>query len=127
MKHLLATTLLSLFCCAANAEWKSFAKADDFEIFIEDTSVKVRGEIVRLWVRWTYKANKTLSIYTYRSASYYQSFQCVEDETRITYAVYTASADGSGESVHNTNTPDTLWRPILPGTYDASLKAWACR
>lgn len=127
MKRLLSTALLSLACFAAHAEWKSFAKTDDFEIFIEDTSVKVRGEIVRLWVRWTYKANKTLSIYTYRSATFYQSFQCVEDETRITYAVYYASADNSGESVHTTNVPDTLWRPIMPNTYDSMLKKWACR
>lgn len=127
MKRIITTTLLAITCFAANAEWKSFAKADDFEIFIEDTSVKVRGEIVRLWVRWSYKANKTLSIYTYRSGTYYQSFQCVEDETRITYSSYAASADGSGESIHSTNTPDTLWRPILPNTYDAMLKKWACR
>ena len=127
MKRLLATTLLSLACFAANAEWKSFAKTDDFEIFIEDTSVKVSGVHVRLWIKWTYKVNKTQSIYTYRTATYYQGFQCVDDETRITYAAFYPSADGSGESVNTINTPDTLWRPIMPNTYDAMLKAWACR
>lgn len=127
MKRLLAITFLSLACFAANAEWKSFAKADDFEIFIEDTSVKVSGVYVRLWVKYVYKANKTHSIYTYRTATFYQSFQCVDDETRITYASFYASADGSGESIHNINTPDVLWRPIMPNTYDATLKKWACR
>ena len=119
---------LSMVLCSANsyAEWKLVTS--NFEtgmnVYVEDTSLRVSGNIAKVWTMYTFKTPQEKP--QFRSLKTHSNYNCAEDEVKITSELAYISDDGKGQSVHSRDFPDARWKPIVPNSNDAVVKEWAC-
>ena len=129
MKRLLTTILLSLVCCAANAEWTPLIKgvSHGSSIDIDRSTFKRDGDSVKLWTRWDYDKEEDFGGIKYRSTISLIEINCKQDSDRTIFASVYAGQKGEGKKVAETNQSDADWRPLQPETMFVGLAKWACR
>ncbi len=119
---------MSLVLCSANsyAEWKLVASnlATGVNTYVEDTSLRVSGDIAKVWTMYTFKTPQEKE--QFRSLKTHSNYNCAEDEVKLTSELAYISDDGKGQFVHIQDFPDARWKPIVPNSNDAVVKQWAC-
>jgi hypothetical protein len=114
--------------CSANsyAEWKLVTS--NFEtgmnVYVEDTSLRVSGDIAKVWTMYTFKTPQEKP--QFRSLKTHSNYNCAEDEVKLTSELAYINDDGKGQSVHSRDFPDARWKPIVPNSNDALVKKWVC-
>jgi len=128
MKRLLATTMLSLACFGANAEWTLFGSADDSSVtwYTDDSTFKRVGDIIKIWLLADRKEAVESNGTKYVSSRELQEINCAEDTRRETYVDLYSSQMGKGTSIRTYNQPNIQWRPTPPGTMAANLLKFFC-
>ena len=126
MKRLITTTLLSLVCFAANAEWKLLGSVPDkgMRAYVEDTSVRVSGDIAKVWMMYSFETPQEKLQFQSLKAHY--SLNCKEDESNYTNELTFRSPDGTGSLLGSKHFPNEQWEPIVPNSFVAIVKKWAC-
>lgn len=128
MKHLLATTLLSLFCCAANAEWSPLVEGvgNNSSMDVDLSTFKRTGDIVKIWARSDSDDVLDFNGLKYRSTITLYEINCKEDLTRSVYVDLYEGQKGEGKNVYSHNNPDAKWRPQPPKKFHTILANWVC-
>lgn len=127
MKHLLITSLLSLFCFAAHAEWIEITKSVTGDTYYVDPATKKRkGNIVRMWDFVVLaKPALTMDNKPYSSEKTHLAYNCDEDTFQILYIAGYPDKRGESSVLFVMGTP-SRWQSIVPNsTLDARLK-FAC-
>ena len=128
MKRLLATTLLSLVCCAANAEWAHFTTTANMAVYTEPTKKQQSGNFVKAWYLFDYKTPQKYANKVYMSLNAQYQFNCLEKVGRLVYVAYFKDnkVNYGDAPVHISNTPNEEWSPPVPDSLVEALAEWAC-
>ena len=128
MKRLLATTLLSLVCCAANAEWVlvSVSPNSGDKYYADPTTIKRTGDVVRIWGLTEYAKSGVVGGKTYLSSKEYLQFDCSERTQQMLQFSLFAALAGGGKIVGSDNQPyDKLFLP--PKSQGELMLNYACK
>ena len=128
MKRLLATTLLSLVCFAANAEWIEINKSPTGDTtYVDPATKKRKGNIVRIWGLEVYGEPILLSgMKPARSIKSQVAYNCDDDTFQILYLVAYPDNMGLKQSLFTIDTPDK-WKPIPPDSVADTILRFACK
>ena len=128
MKRILSSALLMFACSAAHAEWVEVSKSDDGlnTNYVDPTSVKRVGELVKMWIMSDYKTIHSFDGINYLSTVHQDEFDCKNELGRVLYVAFYSSAMASGYSTKNINQPHSQWKPIAPNSIRKSLLEYAC-
>jgi len=128
MKRLLATTLLSLACFAAHAEWVLVSESlnREFKFYADPTTKKRTGNVVRVWQLHDYAKPHVVNIKPYYSDKIYMRYDCVEKTSQTLQIHSFVGRMGSGEMEGAANKPgDELSVP--PNSITEQLLNFVCK
>jgi hypothetical protein len=127
MKRLLATTLLSLACFAANAEWVVLGQSSSGDRVYADPATKKRtGNFVRIWEILDYKTPKVTNGKAYHSDRAYMQYDCAEGTAQILQITLYSGKMAAGESVQTDYQPGVK-AFVAPGTNGENKFNFACQ
>lgn len=122
MKRLLATTLLSLVCCAAHAEWihSATVEGDSYKTYVDPTTYRRDGQFVKAWVIIDLVKPEIFSGNWYISSKNQVQYDCKEEAERVLFASFYLKSMAQGTPHKTNNQPDAPWIPVIPD----SVRAW---
>lgn len=124
MKRLLATTLLSLACFAANAEWIRVESNADETRYVDSSSIEGKGNIRKITeLRNFQQTQVSKSGYRYLSKYHVLEFKCSEKTMKVLLTVAYESINGKGKGVFKDDVPTPTYESFnLQSSTAASLK-----
>jgi hypothetical protein len=128
MKRLLTTTLLSLACFSANAEWVLVSESlnRDFKFYADPTTRKRTGNVVRVWQLHDYAKPQMSDIKPYYSDKIYMQYDCVEKTKQTLQINSFVGRMGSGE-MEGADTKPGNKIFVAPDSISEHLFNFACR
>ncbi len=128
MKRLFTTTLLSLACFSAYAEWIPFGTADDgsFKTYVDPTTYRRDGHLVKVWVITDFAKPQLFDGVWYSSTKNLQQYNCKEETHRIIFVSFYLKNMAQGNTHETRNQPNATWKPAIPGTTIEGDMIWAC-
>jgi hypothetical protein len=124
-KYLIAI-LLAVISTSAMAEWNFINGTDDYDTYADKTTIRLRGNIARMWTLRDYKSPQKKAYGTYISAADYYEFDCFEEKVNLLSGTAYSKNMQEGEVVKSFNYDDKDWRHIAPGTIVVVLWVTAC-
>ena len=128
MKRLLATTLLSLVCFVAHAEWVYLNFTGKGKVYVDPKSKKRDGDVARIWILTDYFEGQRI-MYGDRqivSDKAQEQFNCREDTYRLVSLVIHPEAMGMGMTLASHNFPNQPWQPVVPASITQVIFDYAC-
>ena len=126
---LLIAALLAVFSTGAMAEWTYIASSEDnaFDVYIDKTTIRKRGNVAKMWELQDYKAPKKAASGSYLSAKALQEHDCVEIRSRLLTLTYFSDNMVSGQVIFNHQMDDSKWADIAPGSMGMAKWKAACK
>ena len=127
---LLIAALLAVFSTGAMAEWTHLFSSEDntFDIYIDKTTIRKRGNVAKMWVIHDYKSpQKHSGNPPFLSERELNEYDCVEVRYRILALTIFSGNMGSGQVNFNHQYDDSKWVDIPPGTVNMALWKAACK
>jgi hypothetical protein len=113
---------------AASADWKSVAKSDNQEVFVDDGSIRERDGFVEAVTRYEYAQPQPYGKKSFQSARTVYRFDCaarrVADRENLVYAGPQLSGDKVGDATRSTK--NLVWRDTVQGTADGAVLFYVC-
>ena len=128
MNRLIVTTLLSLACFAADAEWtRIFNEASsNTSVDADLTTFKREGDITKLWTRINYDKPQNFEGTSYQSTINLTQVDCKEDLYRSVFSNLHEGKNGEGKKLKNVNQPNAEWLQMPPQTIARDVAKWIC-
>lgn len=120
-----------LTCSIAYAGWEFAGQAANgkFDIFVDKSTIRKSGALVKMWTMSEYSSNQTNSNeLSFKSDKTLFGFNCVNETTVIISLVQFSSSMGDGAVVYSGSRKESEldWRPIVPQGVDELLWKIAC-
>jgi hypothetical protein len=127
MTRLLLIILLFLSSGPAYAEWVEVVGAghDQYTLYADPTTVRRKGNMVKMWELSDYKTIQASAGKSYLSYKGQNEYNCTEEQMRILARAEYSGSMGAGETV-DSNTDPGKWFPVMPGTVSQALWELAC-
>ena len=127
MKRLLATTLLSLVCFVAHAEWVLVTTgADDNNYYSDPTTKRRTGNVVRIWELTEYKKSGVFEGKTYNSDRTYWQYDCSEGTRQYLQSNAFSGKMATGELVGSSTRSGAKFF-VPPRTVANTMLEFACQ
>jgi hypothetical protein len=113
----------------AHAEWRpvSYAEgAGGFTIYVDPTTVRRTGELVKLSVLYDFKFVQAIAGKSYLSATWQQQFDCSEQRSRHLAYTYYSNNMGQGNVVVAGDDEGNKWSPVPTRSTAAILWTIVC-
>lgn len=117
--------LLSTASFGAMAEWKQVAESSEFKAYVDLSTIRRSGNMVKMWSIYDEKSPRTTKSGTYLSMRLRDEYDCSEERIRqLDMSVHTESMGGGSTVV----TDSTLgnWKSAAPGSYGGAFLKAAC-
>ena len=130
MHKLLIAALLAVFSTGAMAEWTYLTSNEDktYDVYIDKTIIKKRGNIVKMWTMTDFKVlKKSANGASYFSQKVLREYDCVEVMSSLSSLIHLSDHMGKGEVVFSSQYGDGEWQDEVPDSIGmVELKA-ACK
>jgi len=126
MKRPILTTILSLACFAAYAEWVQIAGTANLKIYVDSATLTHTGNLVRMWELHDFVKPRVAGGKPYYSARFYYEHDCIEKASRVLQISGFAGQMASGELVISDNKPGNM-SFVEPRTTGATVLNFACK
>jgi hypothetical protein len=128
MRKFIVLMLLAMVSSSAAAEWRKIGKSadDGFDYYADPATVSKKGNIVKMWVIYDYKAPQAVYGHRYLSSKLQIDYDCKGNRLRILHSTLHSDNMGKGNAVTSVNTPAPEWEFISSGNGDEVLRKFAC-
>jgi hypothetical protein len=123
-------TIVTLFLRPVYAEWIGVGGKVDkgltiYTVYVDADSISRTGENVTLWALFDYMSIQSIVGGPWLSSKTRREYDCSNERVRLLgYMTFTGNM-GSGEPVFS-NSDQSPWEPIAPGSIDSGLWEVAC-
>lgn len=119
--------LLLLAAAPAWAEWTPLTEGDSVYLYVDKSTIRKRGNIIKFWTMADRKSpKKRPDGREYRSAASLEEYNCEGEQARTIALTLYSQAMGKGEVVGSSNTPYAEWEPVVPGSLGMTMLKFAC-
>ena len=119
--------VLLLAAMPAWADWSPAAEGESVYVYADKTTIRKRGNIVKLWTMYDLrKPDKLYDGREYLSFIMQDEYNCAEEQGRTLAATYYSENFGAGTSLKSTNTPNSVWAPVVPRSIGMAIFDVAC-
>jgi len=125
LNKLLVTLIFTLISTSANAEWSKVAEEDEASIYTDVSTIRKKGDLIRIWSLYDFKKPIPMSGKTYQSMEKQFEFDCGKGQARALYVIYYVDKMGSGEK-GPFNYPPKQWLPVAPASTGELILKSAC-
>lgn len=124
MRKVILIMLLAFVSSNAMAEWKNVFKNDSSSIYIEFSTVRRAGDMVKFWQLIDYKAAQNMDKISYSSIRSLNQIDCKEERKKVLYGTFHSGNMANGNLIYIISEP-LDWEPIPPGTlYSVLFKSF---
>ena len=120
MKILLIALLIST---NAMAEWVGIGKSKNFIVYVDPTTIRKSGNMVKIWSLHDYKMAQ--GSIPYMSSRLEREHDCIEKWGRQLFLAFYSKNMGRGGSIWKDAEPRD-WLPVAPGTIKEIVWKYAC-
>ena len=128
MTRLLLFILLFLYSVPAYAEWVwvSFTKSEGgYDVYADPDTIRRKGELVKMWVLYDFRTIQLATGLAYLSNRTQLQSNCADElERRIEVTWFSGNMANGNEVFTNSN--ESKWSPVAPGSVGQSLWKFAC-
>ena len=126
MKRLLMGLMLLMTATAASAEWILVGDNDEFIQYVDRTTIRRNGNLVKIWGLRDFKTvQKAADGQSYLSSKTQEEYDCKEEKVRmLAFTVYDGKM-GNGKVVESVYDA-TRWIPIAPESIGEAKWKKAC-
>jgi len=124
-KHILMM-LLAVVSSSAIAEWTLVLAGKESTEYVDLATIRVSGDIVKMWTLTNISKNienikvgdKAFSVKTV------YEYDCKEHQSRLIFVAWYNEYMGSGGIDHSSNSPNSEWKPVVPGSDSIKEIRW---
>jgi hypothetical protein len=113
----------------ATADWKSVAKSDNQEVFVDAASIRERDGFIEAVTRYEYAQPQPYGKKTFQSARNVYRVDCasrrIADRENLVYAGPQLSGAKVGDATRSTK--NLVWRDTTRGTADGAVAYYVCQ
>ncbi len=121
-RHIFVGLLLAAMSTGVAAEWVWIASANNFGNYIDKSTIRRSGSIVRMWSMQSYNEPQFKSGKSFQSEKSQYEYDCTEERIRMIATVFYTQAYGKGDALDSLFGP-SQWVPVVPDTIgDDELK-----
>ena len=125
-KGIVLGVLLALAGTAALAEWEDVGATDGFTVYVDRSTIRRSGSLVKMWRLLDYKTIQTsASGGSYLSSKSQREYDCKEELGRNRFTSWYSEKMGDGSLSRSDNNIGE-WEPIPPDTVAERLWKIAC-
>lgn len=117
--------LLLAMCGSAWAERTSVASGDGVEVYVDMSTIRKKGSMVKMWSLLDFKTVQGVGQIPHLSEKAQEEYDCDEERYRTVYFSDHAENMGAGKVPYIHSDPD-MWRPISPRSISETLWKIAC-
>jgi hypothetical protein len=125
MKKLLLTLILVFASTSAIADWTKVGVEDESTIYTDTSTIRKKGDLIKIWSLYDFKEAKNMSGKTYLSMEKQYEIDCAKGLTRAMYIIYYAQKMGGGEK-GAFDYPPKQWQPVAANSAGESILKSAC-
>ena len=121
-------TLLMLNTGPASAEWLAIGSSDSlggYTVYVDPDTIRRNGDLVKVWALTDYTTLQTVADRSFLSSKAQNEFDCTEERERELAVTWLSGKMGKGDGVW-TNSEETPWRPVAPGSVGQGVWDFAC-
>ena len=125
MNRLLLGLMLLVTATAARAEWVLVDDGDQIITYVDRSTIRRSGNLVKMWHMMDFKTVQTVEPYNFYSGTYQVEYECKEETSKnLALNVYSGKV-GTGKSLYTYAKPgDAI--PISPRSIAEALWKIAC-
>ena len=127
-QRLILIMLLLLSSGPAYAEWVEVSESEilgGYVVYAEPSTIRRKGDLVKMWHLLDNKISPKRVPEPYLSMKGQNHYDCAEERTRKLFEMYFSGNMGRGEQLY-TNSDETRWEPIVPGSIGQVMWKFAC-
>jgi hypothetical protein len=125
MNRLLMLIVLLLSATSARAEWTQVSESDDLTFYVDFSTIRRSGNLVKVWQMVDFKTAQSALGRTFLSSKSQGQFDCQEEQYRIVAVLFYSKNMGAGEVVHSASDP-RKWAPVVPQSNGETLFKIVC-
>ena len=110
----------------AYGEWMSVVIVDNTTVYVDQDTIRRKGELVKVWVLADFATALTFEGIVSLSATSQEEYDCLEDRTRTVVLTYFSGHMGFG-NVNHSDSAESKWGPVAPGSVAQLLLRVVCR
>jgi hypothetical protein len=121
-------TLLVLNNGPAYAEWVAIGYSESlggYTVYVDPDTIRRKGDLVKVWALTDYTTIQTVADTSFLSSKAQNEFDCAEERQRELAVTWFSGNMGNGNGVW-TNSDETTWRPVAPGSVGQGVWKFAC-
>jgi len=126
MKKLMFALMVILMSTDALAEWVFVNGNEDFNEYVDLSTLRRTGHRAKLWTLHDNKNVQKIEGMKHLSMKVYSEFDCQDAYTRATDLVFYSQNMGLGKVINSVNKLDAEWKPVVPDSVGQSLWETAC-
>ena len=128
MKRYLSFIVFLMFSNTAMAEWVLIGSVDEFDLYVDTTTIRKNGNLVKMWELKDYKTGQNTQDGVYLSKKVQHEYDCRNETDRLLALVAYSGNMGSGKVISSftVNEYQSPAHPIVPGTVGVVLWKIAC-
>jgi hypothetical protein len=117
-----------MVCSVAWAEWAFVGKTDDHSFFVDKSTKRKNGNIVKMWALRDYSSVQISGELKYSSTVILYAYDCKEEAAAIVSISGYVGAMGSGNVVQTETHQQREWdwQPVIPGSIGRTQWEIAC-
>jgi hypothetical protein len=117
MKRLLFVALM-MTCSVSWADWTLAGKTDDHSFFVDKSTKRKSGNIVKMWALRDYSSPQTSGVLKYSSTVILYAYDCKEEAAAIVSITGYVGAMGGGNVVQTETFQQREWdwQPVMPSS-----------
>jgi len=118
MKRLITCIVLLTFSNTAMAEWIRIHSGNEFDTYIDTTSIRKNGNRVKMWTLTDYKKKQNTGSGYYFSKKAQYEFDCQDETQRVASVADYSGKMGQGKLVSSftPNPYEYTHEPVIPDT-----------
>jgi surface-adhesin protein E len=112
----------------AYAEWVAIGSSESlggYTVYVDPDTIRHKGDLVKVWALTDYTTIQTVADLSFLSSKAQNEFDCTEERQRELSVTWFSSNMGKGNGIW-TNSDETPWRPVAPGSVGQGVWDFAC-
>jgi hypothetical protein len=96
-----------------------------YTVYVDPDTIRRKGDLVKVWALTDYTTIQTVADTSFLSSKAQNEFDCAEERQRELAVTWFSGNMGNGNGVW-TNSDETTWRPVAPGSVGQGVWKFAC-
>ncbi len=126
MRNAIAIMLLAVVSNNVFAEWVVLGGNDEFTTYVDSTTMRKTGNLVKMWNLKDFKASVAESGYAFLSSKEQREYDCQEEMTQLLSLVKYSGNMGNGGVVFSGSPASPKRISVVPGSAGEAEWQFAC-